>query len=94
MRNRKGDETMRILILAATLLLPGAASATPPPIAVKYTPPSGKACPPVSRFHAMKLGKSLKPQKLSELPPADHYKAAYRTVRGCEVPIIANFRQR
>ena len=83
---------MHILILAAVVLLPASARATPPLVAVKYTAPSGKACPPISRFHAMKQGRGLKPQKLGDLPPADHYKTAYRTVRGCEVPIIANFR--
>lgn len=89
---------MRIVILAAPLLLTGgllvrgAALAAAPTVDVKYTAPSGSTCPAISRFHAMKPGTGVKAQKLGELPPADHYKAVYRTVRGCEVPIIADFR--
>lgn len=83
---------MRIVILAAALLLPGPALGAPLFGNVKYTAPAGQNCPAVSRFHAMKQGKGAKARKLGELPPADHYKAVFRTVRGCEVPVIAGFR--
>ena len=76
------------LILAAGLL--SGAPAAPPVVEAKYTPPA-KNCPRISRFHANKHGKSVKLRKLGELPPANHYKAVYRTVRGCEVPVIAEF---
>jgi hypothetical protein len=97
---------MRILILAAAVSVAGArflpaavpaaepvaaAAATPLVATVKFAPPSGTNCPAVSRFHALKNGEGVKAQKLGELPPADHYKAVYRTVGGCEVPVMADF---
>lgn len=52
--------------------------------------PSGgpKACPPISRFEAMKPVGRLAPQTLDQLPAADLYKAVYRRIGGCVVPII------
>ena len=81
---------MRLVILASALVLSAGAPAGPPIGKAGYLEPA-RNCPPISRFHAIRQGKSVKPQKLTELPPADHYKAAYRTVGGCETPIIARF---
>ena len=50
-----------------------------------------KDCPPISRYHAMRRDPRPDAQKLNELPMADHYKAVYRTIDGCEAPIIASF---
>ena len=48
-------------------------------------------CPATSRYEAAKRGGALKPQKLTELPDADVYKAVYRRVGGCQVPIIVRY---
>ena len=48
-------------------------------------------CPPISPHYAMKQGEGSALQKLNELPPAVHYKAAYRRIDGCQVPIIAGY---
>ena len=56
--------------------------------------PGGKnslGCPITSRYEAMKRGKKPGRQLLNELPGADHYKAVYRIIDGCEVPIMADF---
>ena len=87
---------MRLLILAAAALLPAASAAEPPlaPKAVRVIDPTvnaPKECPPISRYHAMRRGGPLIAQKLNQLPDADHYKAAYRKIGGCEAPIVANF---
>ena len=88
---------MRLSFLAIPLLLaPLPASAANPlqtgnmPI---VTPGGPKAanCPITSRSEAMKRGKKLNPKFLTELPGADHYKAVYRIIDGCEVPILADF---
>ena len=51
----------------------------------------GLECPPISRYHALRRGGALKGRKLTELPDADHYKAAYRRIDGCIAPIVADF---
>lgn len=38
--------------------------------------------------HPAWRGKPVRPYKLTELPPASAYLAVYRTVDGCEVPMI------
>ena len=50
-----------------------------------------RECPPISRYHAMKRGERLKGQKLTELPMADTYAAAYRRIGGCEAPIMIRY---
>lgn len=82
---------MRVLIFALAAMASAGAPAAPPMVDSKFNPPS-KDCPPVSRYHAMKQGKGVKMQKLTELPPADHYKAVIRRVGACEAPIIAGFK--
>jgi hypothetical protein len=83
---------MRILFLAAALIAPGTALATPPLVPVKFTPLSAANCPTVGSYQAKKSGKGPKAQKLGALPPGGHYKAVYRTVGGCSVPVMADFR--
>jgi hypothetical protein len=53
--------------------------------------PSSDKCPPTSRYHAVKGKGPLMGRKLNELPAADHYKAVYRRIGECEVPIIAGY---
>jgi hypothetical protein len=80
---------MFLFLLAAA----GAASATP----ARNTPvvnPNGAAsavCPPTSRYEAARRGGKLPPSLLSQLPAADLYRAVYRRVGGCEVPMIIRY---
>jgi hypothetical protein len=87
---------MRLLILAAAL------SATAPAVAAGNMPagdmpvhnPNAAApssCPPTSRYEAARRGGKLPPSLLGELPGADLYKAVYRKIGGCEVPIIVRY---
>ena len=48
-------------------------------------------CPATSRYEAARRGGALKPQKLTQLPDADVYKAVYRRVGGCQAPIIVRY---
>lgn len=52
---------------------------------------SQSECPRTTSMHAFDRSKPLKPQKLGELPPANAYKAVYRLVRGCEVPVVVKY---
>lgn len=96
---------MRLLLLAAATLLPAASAAQPadgshgaPPIGradtmpvVDPAAPAADDCPPISRYHAMRRGLRPEARQLDQLPDADHYKAAYRTMDGCVAPMIASF---
>ena len=59
------------------------------------TPPAASAnCPRTTSVYAWQRGKSVKPQKLNELPPAKGYMAVYRVVGGCEMPMtMTEYRQ-
>lgn len=92
---------MRLLALAPILLLSTAAAPAPTPApdpaplpsrVIDPTPHARADCPPISRYHAMRRGGGLKADRLGDLPMADHYKAAYRVIDGCEIPIVATFR--
>jgi len=48
-------------------------------------------CPATSRYEASRRGSALKPQKLNELPDADMYKAVFRRIGGCSVPIVVKY---
>ena len=48
-------------------------------------------CPRATSMHAYDRSKPLKPQKLGDLPPANAYKAVYRLVGGCEVPVVVKY---
>lgn len=88
---------MRLLSLAAAALvaLPAASAAAPFPArdTPVFDPNSEQSanCPATSRYHANRRGQALRSQKLNELPMADAYKAAYRRIGGCEVPIIVRY---
>jgi hypothetical protein len=51
-------------------------------------------CPRTTSVYAWQRGKSVKPQKLTELPDAKGYMAVYRRVGGCEMPMtVTEYRQ-
>jgi len=95
---------MRLLILLSASLLPAASVAAPAIIQGAPQPRStadmpvlnpndgtADSCPPTSRYEAMQKSRRPDPQKLNQLPAADHYKAVYRRVGNCQVPIIAGY---
>jgi hypothetical protein len=88
---------MRLSVLSVPLLLVSIPAAAADPIPARNMPviapgsSSDGKCPPISPYHAMKDKEKLMTRKLTELPPALHYKAAYRRINGCEVPIVAGF---
>jgi hypothetical protein len=81
-----------VLILSAFL---APASALPAPAAdMPVLNPNANQpndCPAISRYEASRRGKTPKAEKLGELPMADLYKAVYRRIDGCEVPIIVRY---
>jgi hypothetical protein len=98
---------MRLLlpVLALPLLVPAATSAETPAAAVRtpLTTPDPLAVPDTScrktASHHAELGSGWRgdpvtPRKLGELPPAESYKAVYRTVNGCEEPMTVAEYQR
>jgi hypothetical protein len=78
-----------MLLLAAVLL------AAPQPIGDMpiINPKAGQPanCPATSRYEAAKRGHSPEARKLNELPDADVYRAVYRRIGQCEVPIIVKY---
>jgi hypothetical protein len=88
---------MRLLALAIVALLPASAASQTTPVPVRDTPVFNpnqgqpESCPPTSRYDASRRGKSLRPQKLNELPDADVYSAVWRHIGGCEIPIIVKY---
>ena len=48
-------------------------------------------CPQTTAVHAWTRDRKLTPQKLGELPPANAYKAVYRRIGGCEVPVVVKY---
>lgn len=76
------------MVSLLTLLLAGVS----PAVAHSSTPlAQAPDCPRTTAMHAFDRSKPLKPQKLGELPPANAYKAVYRLVRGCEVPVVVKY---
>ena len=98
---------MRLLfpVLALPLLIPAATSAqTPAPVVQTpqinpraFTGTNDK-CRKTTSYRAdlgtAWRGESPPPRKLTELPPAESYKAVYRTVNGCEEPMTVAEYQR
>ena len=77
------------LLLAALIGASAAPAGDMPRINPKANQPAN--CPATSRYEAAKRGKTLRPQKLGELPDADVYKAVYRRIGRCEAPIIVKY---
>jgi hypothetical protein len=88
---------MRLSFLAVPLLLAPLPAGAANPLQAGNMPvvspggPKAANCPITSRSEAMKRGKKLNPKFLTDLPGGDHYKAVYRIIDGCEVPIMADF---
>lgn len=91
---------MRILLLTATAaLLPQASTAAPPQaqgqkiapaIATSVPHPKSECRRPTAYIANDGLSwreGTLKPRKLTELPPAQGYMAVYRSINGCEDPM-------
>jgi hypothetical protein len=85
---------VRSLLFAIIACIPAAAVAAAAPVPAtnaKFTPPP-QTCPQPANVYAAKPGDSLKPRKLTELPPANLYSAVYRRdANGCEKPIVVKY---
>ena len=79
-----------MLLLALALAASSAPAADTPVINPKAGQP--KNCPATSRYEASRRGKTPKAQNPTELPDADVYRAVYRHVGGCEIPVIVRYR--
>jgi hypothetical protein len=77
---------MRLFLIAGMSLLAAQASAAPAPKQPVEARPTAE-CKRTTVHHAQR-GQPVTPRKLNELPPADLYAAMYRTVNGCEVPLV------
>ncbi|HUE79907.1 MAG TPA: hypothetical protein VMN38_09785 [Sphingomicrobium sp.] len=80
------------ILLALTLSAPAAlVGPAPAPAVEKPDSTAANNCHRTARHNAgkgsMYRGNPVVPRKLAELPPAIGYKAVYRTVNGCEVPM-------
>ncbi|HEX3424451.1 MAG TPA: hypothetical protein VHS33_13775 [Sphingomicrobium sp.] len=87
---------MRLLaiVLFASVPSAGLAAAPRPPGHAQIIDPDAGAqadCPPISRYEASRRGDRLVFRHLDELPGADLYKAVYRHVGSCSVPIIVRY---
>ena len=98
---------MRLLfpVLALPLLVPAASSAQMPAPAVESPQDSARAiastgnnCRKTASYRADGTlawrDDPVTPKRLTELPPAESYKAVYRTVNGCEEPMTVAEYQR
>ena len=77
---------MRMLLIAGLLIAAPLAAAP-----AKFEPPKAD-CPRIAVFPTLDRGKAVKPRKLGELPPANHYAAVYRRIGGCEVPLVVRYK--
>jgi hypothetical protein len=84
---------VRLLAVAVLILVPSALGA----VALQNAPMAKPAlarsanCPRTASYYAFRKGDTVRPQKLTELPPANAYFAVYRLVGGCEVPVVVKF---
>lgn len=75
-----------LLLLSAIMAMP---AADMPIINPNASQPAN--CPAISRYEAARRGTTPKARKLGELPDADMYKAVYRRIGRCEVPIVVKY---
>jgi hypothetical protein len=76
------------MLLLAVALSAVTAVTTVPAHANHSTPTD--ACPQTTAHMAVDR-KSPPMKKLNELPPANMYKAVYRQIGGCEVPVVVRY---
>ncbi len=81
------------MLLVAALLSQAALETQPARSMPVIDPRAGQpsSCPATSRYEASKRGKTPEAQKLNQLPNADVYRAVYRHIGECEVPIIVRY---
>jgi hypothetical protein len=87
---------MRLLAIALITLMSGSpvmAAATPAADMPVINPNAGQPsnCPALSRYEASRQGKTPQARKLGQLPDADAYRAVYRRIGRCQVPVIVKF---
>jgi hypothetical protein len=83
-----------VILLLASIPSAGFAAAPRPARAMPiFNSDAGTraGCPPISRYEVSRRGGKLAPRHLDELPAADLYKAVYRHVGDCNVPIIVRY---
>jgi hypothetical protein len=85
---------MRLLLVACTLSIAAPAAA----VAVQASPDQKPTalnpaanCPRTTSVYAWQRGKTVKPQKLTELPDANAYSAVLRRIGRCEVPVVVRY---
>jgi hypothetical protein len=74
-----------MLLFAAALVAAAPTPAVAAPDSLK--PSTSESCPRTTNYYAWQRGKSLKPHKLTELPPAIGYMAIFRHIGPCEAPL-------
>ena len=84
------------LLLSAGIMLFGTSSvsaepATPQSMRAIGIEQSATDCPPISRFDASRKAGKIAPQKLTDLPSADAYRAVLRSDGRCQVPVIVKY---
>jgi hypothetical protein len=83
---------MRLLAAAVIALLPASAGAVSAPDGnLKSASQTSAECPQTTSYYAWRSGKSVRPQKLTELPDANAYRAVYRHIGRCEVPVVVKY---
>ena len=86
---------MRLLLAVGTLMLSAssvvAEPVTPQDMRELGIEQAATNCPPISRFHASRKAAKIAPQKLTELPSADAYRAVLRSDGRCPVPVIVKY---
>ena len=76
-----------LLFAVALMTAPAPAAAVATPDHSRKPFASAPNCPRTSSYYAWRRGEPLKPQKLTELPPATTYMAVVRTIGGCDAPL-------
>ena len=81
---------MIVTLLAALLLARATVEVLPPTSPLNHPAPAGAQCAHAEVHPAEAAGKA-RPQRLGELPPANHYRAVFRTLGGCIEPQIVRY---
>ena len=83
-----------MLLIAAALnaAIPTPAVAAPDSPQVMQPKAGSQNCPRTTGYYAWQRGAKVAPRKLGELPDANLYYTVYRTVNGCESPVVVRYR--
>ena len=84
---------MRLLLVAALTFVasPAAAVAVQTPNNSAGPLQGSARCPQTTSVYAWDRSKTVKPQKLTELPDANAYAAVLRHIGRCEVPVVVRY---